>query len=207
MGILKTIGNWLLALANTMGGPGLLLIAIADSSFLSLPEGNDLLIVVLSIGKSWEVMSYYCVMTTLGSVIGCHLLFWVGKTGGRSALESRFKKSTVERVESFVSRYGVSSVMIPSIIPPPMPFKVFVLTAGVFQMDSWKFLVAVLAGRSIRYFTWGILAVLYGEKVKNFMATNLKLVGILTLLVLVLIVVMMAFRNFRGRRSGSAAQA
>ena len=141
-------------------------------------------------------MIYYVLMTTIGSVIGCHFLFWAGRRGGRSVLESRFKESSVKRAETFITRYGVYSVMIPSIMPPPMPFKVFVLTAGVFQMNPWQFFTAVAAGRSIRYFTWGILAVLYGVKVKEFMLENMKVVGVILLLLLAVGVGYMLIRSY-----------
>jgi len=68
--------------------------------------------------------------------------------------------------------------VIPSILPPPMPFKIFVLSAGVFQMKPGEFLVAVIVGRTIRYFTWGILAVLYGDAVKLYMQQNLNQIGV-----------------------------
>ncbi len=79
---LKGIVTFLYNFALTLGGPGLFFIAIADSSFLSIPEGNDLLIVILSTGQSWERMAYLATMTILGSVTGCLLLFTVGRRGG-----------------------------------------------------------------------------------------------------------------------------
>jgi membrane protein YqaA with SNARE-associated domain len=154
-----------------------LLIAIADSSFLSIPEGNDFLIVALSIGKSWTTMSYLVVMTITGSVIGCILLFMVGRKGGEALLLRRFKPDKVEIVERYVQKYGLFSVMIPSILPPPMPFKIFVLAAGVFHLSMNRFLIAVIIGRTARYFTWGVLSVLYGEQVKQFMMNHLDGVG------------------------------
>ncbi len=200
MDLLKTIGNWIYSLAATMGGPGLLLVATADSSFVSIPEGNDLLIVILSIGKSWSVMAYYTTMTIIGSVIGCHLLFFSGRAGGRAFLEKRFHQGKIQRAELFIKRYGVWSVLIPSILPPPMPFKIFVLTAGVFQMQAWRFFIAVLLGRSIRYFMWGILAVIYGDRVRLFMIENIKVVGILLLAASIIATLCLWSINYRRRR-------
>jgi membrane protein DedA with SNARE-associated domain len=155
-----------------------MLLAIGDSSFLSVPEGNDLLIVLLSAGKPWKTMAYYVAMTTLGSVIGCLLLYSVGRKGGSPILKRRFSADKIDRAEKLFGRYGIMTVLIPSILPPPLPFKIFVLSAGVFRLNIFSFLTAVVIGRIIRYSTWGILAVLYGNPVKRFMQQNLREVGI-----------------------------
>lgn len=190
LGVLRSIAEWFYAFGTALGGPGLLLIAIADSSFLSIPEGNDLLIVVLSLGKSWTTMAYLVSMTIIGSVLGCLLLFWVGRRGGRALLDRKFSPAKVQLAENYVQRYGVFSVMIPSILPPPMPFKIFVLTAGVFHLSLGRFLAAVIIGRSIRYFTWGFLSIIYGERVKEFILDNLPRLGSMLLGVFVLLVVL-----------------
>ena len=155
-----------------------MLLAILDSSFLTIPEGNDLLIVILSAGKSWGTMAYYVGMTTIGSVIGCFLLYSVGRKGGSPLLKRRFSAEKIERAEKLFKRYGILTVIVPSILPPPLPFKVFVLSAGVFRLNILSFLVAVVIGRTIRYSIWGVLAVLYGNPVKRFMEQNLGEVGI-----------------------------
>ena len=90
----------------------------------------------------------------------------------------RFSRDKVEMAERYVQKYGLFSVMIPSILPPPMPFKVFVLTAGVFHLSMGRFLIAVIIGRSVRYYTWGVLSVLYGEQVKQFMTESSSTVGL-----------------------------
>lgn len=203
MGILKAAGKWLYGLATTLGGFGLLIIAMADSSFVSIPEGSDLLIVVLSIGKTWGQMIFLTLMTIIGSVIGCHLLFFSGRYGGRAILEKRFKEDRIRKAEAFIHRYGVLSILVPSILPPPMPFKIFVLTAGVFRMATWRFFVAVLIGRSLRYFMWGILAVIYGEQFKIFLTGNLHWIGILlfflTLLATICILIWNLWRRSRAK--------
>ena len=86
------------------GGLGVMLLAIADSSFLSVPEGNDLLIVILSAGKSWGTMAYYVGMTTIGSVIGCILLYSVGRKGRQSYFEAQvFRGEDRTRGKAFQS--------------------------------------------------------------------------------------------------------
>jgi len=155
-----------------------LVLAIGDSSFLSVPEGNDLLIVILSAGRSWSHMAYYVGMTIIGSVIGCLLLYTVGRKGGSPLLRRRFSGQSIRRAEKLFERYGILTVLIPSILPPPMPFKIFVLSAGVFRLNTLEFLTAVVVGRTFRYTMWGILAVLYGNSVKLYMEENLDFVGL-----------------------------
>ena len=169
--------------ARGLGGPGLLLIALGDSSFLSLPEGNDILIVILSIGQSWEVMLYYVGMTVVGSVAGCSLLYLVGRNGGRF-VEKRLSPKRLDGIRHQYHRWGVWALVIPSILPPPTPFKVFVLTAGIFRLSFAKFVFAVTLGRSFRYLFWGILAIVYGAAARQFLEKNLHTVGVVLALLL-----------------------
>jgi len=175
---LARFGGSVYSLITRFGGPGVLVLAMADSSFLSVPEGNDLLIVILSTGKSWGNMAYYVAMTIAGSIIGCLVLYYVGRKGGSPLLRRRFSPKSIERAEKLFENYGILTVVIPSILPPPMPFKIFVLSAGVFRLKPLSFIAAVATGRTIRYAMWGILAVLYGNSVKAYMQENLQFVGI-----------------------------
>ncbi len=178
-----------------------MVLAIADSSFLSIPEGNDLLIVILSTGGSWSNMAYYVGATIAGSVIGCQILYYVGRKGGSPLLRRRFSRKSIERAEKLFGRYGILTVVIPSILPPPMPFKIFVLSAGVFRLRPLNFFAAVAAGRTIRYSMWGILAVLYGNSVKLYMQENLHFIGIILVACFVVAVaVTIAFYVYRIRK-------
>lgn len=184
------------------GGLGVMLLAIGDSSFISVPEGNDLLIVILSAGGSWGTMAYYVAMTTIGSVIGCTLLYSVGRKGGSPILKRRFAADKIERAEKLFKRYGILTVLVPSILPPPLPFKIFVLSAGVFRLNVLSFLVAVVTGRIIRYSMWGVLAVLYGTPVKRFMQQNLREAGIALFAAFVLISAIVIFFCLRRIKEG-----
>ena len=186
---LMNLGNSISQLLAGYGGLAVLLLAIGDSSFISVPEGNDLLIVVLSTGGSWGNMAYYVSMTIIGSVTGCFLLYSVGRKGGSAILKKRFSIQKIERAEKAYNKYGILAVLIPSILPPPLPFKIFVLSAGVFGMPALRFLSAVTIGRSIRYAMWGILAVLYGNSVKLFLENNLSAVGTVLAIVVLLAII------------------
>ena len=183
-GIAIKIQNYFLALTAPLGGWALLLIALFDSSFLSLPEVNDVLIITLSI-KNPEKMLYYCTMTTLGSILGCLALFAVGRKGGQVLLRKRFAQDKIEKVARWYARYGILAVMIPSILPPPTPFKIFVLFAGAFRVSVGKFIFAIAAGRGFRYFLEGFLAVKYGEAAKDYMHQNYPYIalGVVALIV------------------------
>jgi membrane protein DedA with SNARE-associated domain len=176
---LARLGSSVSSLIASFGGPGVLLLAVGDSSFLSVPEGNDLLIVALSTGRSWSHMAYFVGMTIIGSVLGCLLLYSIGRKGGSPMLKKRFSQQSIDKAERMFERYGIMTVVIPSILPPPMPFKIFVLSAGVIRLRTLEFLTAVVIGRTLRYSMWGILAVLYGNSVKLYMQENMNIIGMI----------------------------
>ena len=175
-GIALKIHQSFLALTG-LGGWGLLIIALFDSSFLSLPEVNDILILTLTI-KNPEDMPYYCAMTTIGSILGCLLLYSVGRKGGQVLLRRRFAEHKILAAARWYNRFGVLAVMIPSILPPPTPFKIFVLFAGAFKTKLRKFVFAITVGRGFRYFFEGLLAVKYGERTRDYMHQNYPYVAV-----------------------------
>ena len=201
--MLDKLTSLLQGLVTALDGPGLFLVAILDSSFLSIPEGNDILIVILSMGKSWQRMAYYVGMTTLGSILGCLALYTIGRRGGNPLLKRRFSPETVEWAEKLYERFGILTVVVPSVLPPPTPFKIFVLIAGVFELPTWEFIIAVAVGRIFRYSMWGVLAVVYGQAVKEYMQHNLPRVGMVLFGVLLLTLVIVTgiyLRRLRARR-------
>jgi membrane protein YqaA with SNARE-associated domain len=174
---MKRLLDWVQGFALALGGPGLFLIAFLDSSILSFPEVIDLLIVWLTIQHPHR-MIYYAVLSTLGSIAGCLFLFLLARKGGEAFLKRRLHERHIERATAVVRKYGLLSVLIPSLLPPPAPFKVFVLAAGVAQVRLVDFLIAVTIGRGIRYFGEGLLALWYGERAAAFLRDNARLVGI-----------------------------
>jgi membrane protein YqaA with SNARE-associated domain len=165
------------AFAAGLGAPGLVLVAFLDSSFLSLPEVTDILIVVLVI-KRPELWISHALFATIGSVLGCYALYLVGRKGGEVVLRRRFKAHNVERGLEVFRRYGLLAVVIPSILPPPMPFKIFVLLAGVANVRPLTFIVAATIGRGFRYGGEALLAYWYGEQASQFIRHNLALVSV-----------------------------
>lgn len=163
--------------ALVLGGPGLFLIAFLDSSFLSFPEVVDLLMMGL-VTRHKERMLIYALLPTLGSLGGCLVLYFLARKGGEAFLRKRFHERHVDRALSVFQKYGLLAVAVPSILPPPMPFKPFVLAAGVAGVRPFDFIVAVLIGRGIRYFGEALLAVWYGDRAVAFLQANGKPVGV-----------------------------
>ena len=168
-----TIQEW----ATGLGGFGLFTIAALDSSFLSFPQVNDLLIIYLSTMYPAR-MPYYAGMTMLGSLLGCFALYSVTWRGGEAFLRRRFSGPRVSRGLVLYQRYGLLAVVIPALLPPPVPLKLFVLLAGAAKVAPWKFGAAILIGRGIRYFGQGYLAVLYGERAAIMVRENGTIVAV-----------------------------
>ena len=105
-------------------------------------------------------------------MLGCFLLYTILSRGGRAVLHRRFKVEHIQRVERAYARFGILALAVPALLPPPMPFKIFVATAGALQFPRRKFLLTILLARSLRYYAEGTLAVFYGERVLRFSKDN-----------------------------------
>jgi len=159
--------NKIQAVALALGAPGLLLVTFLDSSVLSLPEIADLLVISMVTAHKTRLIGI-ALSATVGSIAGCLLLYYLGKKGGEAFVRKRFSSARVDRTLATFQRYGVIAVLIPSLLPPPAPFKVFVLLAGVAEISPAKFTTAVAIGRGARYFIEGLLAVRYGDRAMVF---------------------------------------
>ena len=176
---------WLATLLATMGGGGLFVATFLDSSVLTLPFIADALVIELSIARP-ERMPYYCAMAALGSLAGCIWIYLLARKGGEAFFHRRAGKRA-RTVKRWVQGNAFLSVFIPGILPPPFPFKIFVLAEGVFQVPLKTFVLALLCGRALRYFLEGILAVRYGNAALPFLMVHrigfaLSVVGVLLVL-------------------------
>ena len=192
--------SWIQAFAASIGGPGLFFIAFLDSSFLSLPEINDILVITTVI-ENTERMAFYALMATLGSIAGCLVLYVLGRRGGEALVRRRFGGPRLERAMALSNRYGMLAIIIPAILPPPAPFKVFVLLAGVAKVPVLQFVSAIAIGRGFRYFGEAWLAVRYGEQAIELLEQQGRTVSlILAGLVLVGGVAFFVWRSRQRRR-------
>jgi membrane protein YqaA with SNARE-associated domain len=167
---MRSFANWIQSTALALGGPGLFLVAFLDSSFLSLPEINDLLLMFM-VTQHKARMPYYATIALLGSVVGCLVLYYIGRIS-EEWVAKRFSAAHLERTMKAFQRYGLMAVLIPSLLPPPAPFKLFVLLAGVAGISVQSFVIAIVIGRGIRYFGEGLLAVWYGDRAIEYVTAN-----------------------------------
>ncbi|HEX5216982.1 MAG TPA: VTT domain-containing protein [Vicinamibacterales bacterium] len=176
-GFLKQLVEWIKPVALSLGGPGLFLVAFLDSSFLSLPEVSDILIVVLTVQHPARWL-YYGLLTTAGSVAGCFALYSLARKGGEAFLRRWFSDSHVKRGLRIFQKYGLLAIIVPSLLPPPTPFKIFVLLAGVARVRRTTFLLAATVGRGIRYIGEAWLAYAYGDHAMDYIRDNLPTVSL-----------------------------
>ena len=169
--MLKSFIAWLSGVAVALGGPGLFAIAFLDSSFISLPQINDLLVVVMVLqDPAW--MPYYAAMATLGSIAGCYAIYYLAEKGGEAFIRRRLKAGHVERALALYKRHGLLALMVPALLPPPAPFKLFVLMAGVAKVRPLQFVVAIGVARGARYLALGLLTIRYGKAAQELMQTH-----------------------------------
>ena len=187
--------HWAEATLPAMGAGGIFFAAFLDSSFVSLPLINDFLVVELSVIHPGR-MALYAATATLGSLAGCLVLFFLARKGGE-AYFARHAGGRAERIRRWLGQNAFLAVAIPSILPPPMPFKLFVLGAGGFQVGVRPFSLALIVGRGFRYFALGILAVRYGEAAQQALAEH-KAVFALAALAFVLVSYLVTRMAFRG---------
>lgn len=186
-----------------VAAPAMVVIGALDSSLLSLPEINDYLVVARCYSDPKSVF-YFPLFAAAGSVIGCTLLYSIMRRGGQAVMRRRFSPENIARVERAYARYGFLALAIPALLPPPMPFKIFVATAGALEYPRWRFVLTVMIARSVRYFIEGALAVFYGERVIDFMRVNgLLILGIVAGVLLVGVVVYVIVRRVRAPRQGA----
>jgi membrane protein YqaA with SNARE-associated domain len=171
--LIRRFAGWVQGFAMALGAPGLFLISFLDSSFLSLPEVTDVLLVWMTTQHPARML-IYATMATAGSIAGCYAIFFLARKGGEAWVRKRFHERHVDRSLDLFQRYGIWVLIVPSILPPPAPFKIFVLMAGVAGMSSARFITAVSIGRGVRYFGEALLAFWYGKAAIAFLNENLK---------------------------------
>ena len=168
---MKSFITWIYGFALALGGPGLFAIAFLDSSFVSLPQINDILVVLMvTQNKAW--MPYYAAMATLGSIAGCYVIYYLAEKGGEAFRTRRLRAGHTERVLALYRRHGLLALMVPALLPPPAPFKLFVLMAGVAEVPPVKFVAAIAVARGVRYLVLGVLAIWYGDLALDLMRTR-----------------------------------
>lgn len=208
------MGRWLtewkarvLAFAGGLGAPGLFLISFLDSSVLTFPVINDLLLIDLAMRRPAR-MPLYALMAAVGSVLGCVVLFYIAEKGGEAFFHKRAGMHG-HAIRHWVERNGFGGMLVAALLPPPTPFKIFVFAAGVFEVPVLSFASAVALARCIRYFGIGFLAIRYGHNALPFLAAHkleVALAGVLFVVVSYLLSRIVLKRRHPDEESRTAPQ-
>jgi membrane protein YqaA with SNARE-associated domain len=152
--LLKPLGSW-----------AVFAIAGIDSAFFGIPLDPVVATYVYQ-HRSHAVL--YPVMAAAGSAAGCIILYSIGYAGGEVLLLKRMPRAKFEKIRAYFDKHEFWALMVPSLIPPPFPFKLFVLTASAFEMKFWHFLLAIFLGRLIRFLFLASLVLKFGPQVVAF---------------------------------------
>src|ERR1700674_2166663 len=186
-----------------LGGPGLVLLGIADNSVIPLTGSMDVLTIWLA-ARHREPWFYYAVMATIGAVIGGYITYSLARKGGKEAMERKLSKRTAAKVSQRFERWGFGAIAIPALLPPPFPFVPFLLAAGAMQYSRKKFLGALVLGRGVRYTIVAGLGALYGRHIVRFFAKYDKLALAVLIVLAVVGGVLSLIQYLRYRRGASA---
>jgi membrane protein YqaA with SNARE-associated domain len=183
--------KWLTRLSEyliTYGAFGLFVVAVLDSTFVPLPSSVDALMLLLSMtNPSWMLL--YAFMATTGSALGCLILYLISRRAGARAL-NRFSEAKQARVKNWIERYDMFAVLVATLLPPPFPFKLFVITAGVFRFSLVRFMLAILVGRGFRFLLEGYFAVRYGAQAKEILTKYYPWIGLGLVVAIVIFVLL-----------------
>jgi len=192
--LVNPVWTWL----HRLGGPGLILLGLADNSLIPLPGSVDVFVILLSEHRR-EWWHYYAFMATVGAVIGGYLTYRLAEKGGEETLEKKVGKQRVQKVYKKFEKRGFITVFIGSILPPPFPMVPFLMAAGVLQYPRKKFLSALSAGRGVRYFAVAWIGHVYGKTIISGLSQYYQpvLYGLIALAVLGAIAALLYFKWYR----------
>lgn len=192
----KSLANKLGRALSLYGGWGLFAIALSDSAGLSMPGLKDLLLIYLASqhpGRAW----IYAVACTLGTALGSSLIYELGR-GGARLVSRRLSEETVGRARRWLERNDFVTIVVASLLPPPLPFKPFLLAAGALRLNRLRFGAALLAGGALRFGFEGWIGVRYGVGGVEFLKRNLMWISLAAIgLVIVLALIRRAFERTR----------
>jgi membrane protein YqaA with SNARE-associated domain len=190
LGFLKPLGFW-----------GVGAVAVLDSS--SIPVPMDLIVA----GYAWSDprrFYLYVLMAAIGSAIGGLVPYWLGRAGGEIFLMKRIDRTRYEKMRDRFERQEFLALMIPSMMPPPTPWKVFVFAAGVFEMKVASFMLAVLAGRIVRFTVVSLLTIRYGPQIVHDLTILMQqhmLAMLVALGVILIVLAVLALRKGMSKRA------
>ena len=160
---LSKLASWVEQILLPWGIWGLAAAAVLDSSFVPFPSGVDLWMITLSVRNPAQA-PLYVLIATVGSVAGASILYFAVRKGEEAFLGKKISAEKIGQVRHRIERYGSWAIIIAALLPPPAPFKLFILAAGLLQFPWVRFALALFVGRAIRYSLEGYLAVRYGRQ-------------------------------------------
>jgi membrane protein YqaA with SNARE-associated domain len=205
---LKTIGHilarytaWIWGLLQHLGIWGVFAIAFADSALLGMPVDA---IVAAYVYQDRKRLLFYVVMASLGSALGSIPLYIIGYVGGETVLRKRISEERFLRIHRSFERHEFWALMFPGMLPPPMPFKIFVLAAAVFEMRFRDFLAAIFAGRFVRFFVLAMLTLWFGPQIVGLMGSMFRrhIYWVLGVVVVGILLGLAWWRSGKSSRSG-----
>ncbi len=199
---MSSVANWLTQSVTTLGPWGLFLVALGDSAFVPLPQGVDFLLITQAIAAPSTAYPA-AALAVAGSLIGSYVLYSMARRGGELMLRKRASGAGAAKIRRQIDRYGGLVLILPTMIPLPLPTKLFVIGAGVFQMRPLSFVGAVAFGRIVRYFGEAFVALRYGDRTMDLFRENVGVGLALAAAVVALFVVIQ--RWSAGRLGGEGA--
>lgn len=169
--ILSRYTAFLWALLKPLGVWGVLVVAALDGAFLGLPVDA---IVAGYVYQDRARFVFYALMASAGSALGSIVIYVIGYKGGEELLRKRIPAERFERIHAAFDKHPFWSLMFPAMLPPPMPFKIFVLAAAVSEMSFFRFLVAIFSGRMVRFLLLGLLTIKFGPDVVHMLGTAFR---------------------------------
>lgn len=156
-----------------LGGVGLILLGIADSSIVPLPGSMDVLTIYLA-ARHHDLWWYYAFMATIGAVLGGYITYALARKGGKEAFERKLSSKKAAKVFERFERWGFGAVAVPALLPPPFPIVPFLLAAGAMQYSRKKFIAALALGRTVRFTIVAGLGAIYGRHIVRFFSRYYK---------------------------------
>jgi len=179
--ILARYTAWIIGLLKVLGVWGPFVIAFADSALLGMPVD---FIIATYVFQDRSRMLLYVAMASLGSALGSIPLYIIGYLGGEKLLRKRISEERFLKIHRSFEQHEFWALMFPGMLPPPMPFKIFVLGAAVFEMRFRDFLIAVFAGRFVRFLVLSILVLYFGPQIVELLGFAFKKHWVLVLTVI-----------------------
>lgn len=190
------VWRWVLRL----GGPGLILLGIADNSVVPLTGSMDVLTIWLAASHR-DHWPYYAAMATIGAVLGGYITYALGRKGGKEAIEHKLNQKKAKKVLQRFDRWGFGAVFVGALLPPPFPLVPVLLAAGALQYSKKKFVGALTCGRGVRYMLVAGIGSLYAKQITAFFNHYYKPAVLVLVGLAVLGGILTLLEYFRSRRS------